>query len=108
MHPIPKGEKPGWVFEKMPAGFIMDLHSRRSDGLGGGIMDHFLFSDGLASVSVYVEPNGEGIGLRGGAQMGAMNAFGREVDGHQVTAVGAVPPVTVQAIAEAIRPAAGR
>lgn len=107
MHPIAKDEKPGWAFEEMPAGFILDLHSRRSDGFGGGIMDHFLFSDGLASVSVYVEPNGDGIGLRGGAQMGAMNAFGREVNGHQVTAVGAVPPVTVQAIAEAIRPAEG-
>ncbi len=108
LHPINEDEQPDWVFGDMPAGFVLDLHSRRSAGSGGGIMDHFLFSDGLASVSVYVERTGDGIGLRGGSQMGAMNAFGREIEGHQVTVVGAVPSVTVQTIAEAVRPAAER
>lgn len=107
LHPIDKDEQADWVFEEMPSGFVLDLHARRSALSGGEVMDHFLFSDGLASVSVYVERTDDGIGLRGGSQMGAINAFGREVDGHQVTVVGAVPAVTVQTIAEAIRPAAG-
>ena len=34
--------------------------------------------------------------LRGLSRMGAVHAFGREIDGHQVTAVGEVPAATVR------------
>ena len=105
MNPINRGEQADWVFRGMPAGFVLNLHSRGNEGPGGGVTDHFLFTDGLASVSVYVEPVGNEKGLAGGSRMGAMNAFGREVEDHQVTVVGAVPALTVRTIAEAIRPA---
>jgi len=34
--------------------------------------------------------------------MGAMNAFGRIVEGHQVTVVGEVPASTVEAVANSV------
>jgi sigma-E factor negative regulatory protein RseB len=54
-------------------------------------------------VSVFIEPsNPQAQQLRGLAKVGAAFAFSRNLDGHQVTAVGEVPPVTVEAIATGV------
>jgi sigma-E factor negative regulatory protein RseB len=45
--------------------------------------------------------------LQGGSQLGSMNAFGTQVDGHQVLVVGEVPAATVQHIAASIQYDAG-
>ena len=39
--------------------------------------------------------------MQGLAKVGAAFAYSRDLDGHQVTAVGEVPAATVEAIAEA-------
>ena len=60
-------------------------------------------SDGLASVSVFIEPRSpQTEAMRGLAKVGAAFAYSRDLDGHQVTAVGEVPAATVEAIAEAV------
>ncbi|MFV9614846.1 MAG: MucB/RseB C-terminal domain-containing protein [Gammaproteobacteria bacterium] len=61
---------------------------------------HLVYSDGLASVSVFIEKN-KGINkhLQGFASMGAVNAFGRSVDDYFVTVVGEVPVKTVESMA---------
>jgi sigma-E factor negative regulatory protein RseB len=73
----------------------------------------FIVTDGLAWVSVFVEPadvptqiSGDGTPRRaeGAAQMGASAAYTARLQGHRVTAVGEVPPATVKAIAESVRP----
>ena len=62
---------------------------------------HLVYSDGLASVSVFIEESqGEGRHLEGEASMGAMNAYGNTVDGYVVTVVGEVPAKTVQLMAQ--------
>lgn len=61
----------------------------------------FLISDGLSTVSVYVEPD-QGHGFTGAKRVGAVNAAGRILDGHQITVVGEAPLPTVQAIADAL------
>ena len=62
---------------------------------------HLVYSDGLASVSVFIEEN-KGIEkhLLGVASMGAVNAFGRSVDDYFVTVVGEVPVKTVESMAQ--------
>lgn len=85
----------------LPAGFVA-TRGAGGEGEGG---EHLAFSDGLASVSVFIEaadPANEG--LAGAARMGATHLFGREVAGLQVTVVGEVPAATVRAIAEAVGP----
>ena len=73
----------------------------------------FVITDGLAWVSVFIEPADAPVQLSregkprradGPAQLGASAAFTARIEGHRVTAVGEVPPATVKAIAESVRP----
>jgi len=66
---------------------------------------HLIFSDGIAAVSVFIEP-GAPTGPRPPetSSMGAANAYSTSVEGHIVTAVGEVPPATVRDIASSIAP----
>ena len=90
-----------WEFVGLPAGFGLQLQDHWNDEAGRRV-EHFLLSDGLASVSVYVE-KGSGEGLQGGAHVGAVNAWGGTVAAHQVTAVGEVPAGTVHQAVESLR-----
>jgi sigma-E factor negative regulatory protein RseB len=52
---------------------------------------------------VFIEPRSpQTEAMRGLAKVGAAFAYSRDLDGHQVTAVGEVPAATVEAIAEAV------
>jgi sigma-E factor negative regulatory protein RseB len=65
---------------------------------------HLVFTDGIASVSVFVEPQrANSKGAEGPARVGSSSAFSTVVDGHQITAVGEVPPNTVQFIATQVK-----
>ena len=105
VQPMKINEDSAWRFVDLPRGFDLSFYTRQNSGAGGTELDHFVFSDGLASLSVYVEKSGPEAGLRGASQMGAVNAYGHETAGHQVTVVGQVPALAVQKIATAIRPA---
>jgi sigma-E factor negative regulatory protein RseB len=62
---------------------------------------HLVYSDGLASVSVFIEKDkGVSSHLYGASSMGAVNAFGNLVGEHFVTVVGEVPAKTVQLMAQ--------
>jgi sigma-E factor negative regulatory protein RseB len=66
---------------------------------------HMVYSDGLASVSVFIEQNdGESSHLQGASSVGAVNAYGNAVDGHFVTVVGEVPASTVESMAQSTVP----
>ncbi|MCW8944213.1 MAG: MucB/RseB C-terminal domain-containing protein [Sedimenticola sp.] len=91
-----------WSFSDLPKGFAITLHSKRNADQSDGSIDHFVLSDGLASLSVYIEEALDE-GLRGSSAMGTINAFGSETGGFSVTAVGEVPAVTVERIARSIR-----
>ena len=93
-----------WRVAHVPDGFVLSSHrhvnARES-------LEHMIFSDGLASVSVYVEPAGEGEpGLSGHSRMGSVNMFGRRLQGFSITAVGEVPPATVRMMASSVQRAA--
>jgi sigma-E factor negative regulatory protein RseB len=72
-----------------------------------GPVDHLVFTDGLASVSVFVETHVETTSAQGpvmeSARVGSSYAFSTVVDGHKVTAVGEVPPQTVRFIADSVK-----
>jgi sigma-E factor negative regulatory protein RseB len=79
---------------------------RRPLGPERGQAVHMVFSDGLASVSVFIEPLNDGVqvGL-GPLASGAINIYKRSVNGHLVTALGEVPERAVKLIGDAILPA---
>lgn len=99
--PVPPARDDRWRFERLPAGFELVMH-QLADGPESAGAEHFLLSDGLASMSVYVE-RGDGEGLDGETHIGAINAVGGRVDGHRVTVVGEVPAMTVAAVLAGIR-----
>jgi hypothetical protein len=70
-----------------------------------GPVTHLVFTDGLASVSVFVESAAAPAGLRGESlsRVGSSSAYSTVVDGHQVTAVGEVPLETVRYIASSVQ-----
>ncbi|HKE93761.1 MAG TPA: MucB/RseB C-terminal domain-containing protein, partial [Povalibacter sp.] len=93
----------GWNVARLPAGFR--LTTMRMQIIAGSPtpVGHLVYSDGLASVSVFIEARGaQAAQLHGLAKVGAAFAFSRDLDGHQVTAVGEVPAATVEAIAAGV------
>jgi sigma-E factor negative regulatory protein RseB len=98
-------ELPGpWSALRLPPGFRMTSRGQQTLPGSGTAVSHLVFSDGLASVSVFVEPRpGNPAGFVGPAQLGSSSAYSTAVEGHQVTVVGEVPPRTVQYIASQVR-----
>lgn len=109
----------GWKVESLPKGFMLTQSTMRylqsspvadnnqsastlSDASSPDLL-HLVYSDGLASVSIFIEIN-QGVEkhLQGEASMGAVNAFGHAVDGYFATAVGEVPAKTVQLMAQSM------
>jgi len=101
-----RGEGPRdgrWIVSWMPSGFSMNEHERQALVASGKPVDHMVFSDGLASVSVFIEKlEGDGEIEVGLSRMGGVNTYAKHLGEFQVTAVGEVPPATVQRIANSI------
>ncbi len=87
-----------WVSSNLPQGFrAVATHGEMMPG-SDKVVTHIMYSDGLASVSVFVEPQGEAI-FEGPSRVGGTNSYSAMIDGHRVTAVGEVPALTVEQIA---------
>ena len=103
----PSGEpvtQSAWRVDQLPDGFVKVLHNRFAEASGRHPTEHMVFADGLATISVFLEKlNGAPPLLQGGSQLGSMNAFGTQVNGHQVLVVGEVPAATVQRIAASVQ-----
>jgi sigma-E factor negative regulatory protein RseB len=67
-----------------------------------GTVTHIVYSDGMATVSVFISAMQEDE-IRESAKRGTSNSFSTTVDGYQITAVGKVPPETVELIARSMR-----
>lgn len=92
-----------WQFTGIPDGFMQTSHAWHQLSEDQPAVEHWVFSDGLASVSVYIEKaRPEGHEYSGISRRGALNAFGTMADGHYVTAVGAVPLATLEQIARSV------
>lgn len=109
---VKKNAKTQWTVNHLPKGFMMTQYTMRyaqpfiidkTNSSQKQLPDllHLVYSDGLASVSVFIEKNrGAENHLQGVSTMGAINAFGNAVDDYFITVVGEVPVKTVQLIAQ--------
>lgn len=96
-------DDPGWGLDDLPPGFRLVSHRSQAMPPHGEAVQHSVYTDGLASVSVFVEPaDTDAMPLRGLSRMGAVHAFGKEIEGHQVTVVGEVPAAAVKRIAAGV------
>jgi sigma-E factor negative regulatory protein RseB len=97
------GGEPGWTVERLPGGFRLTHFQHKRMREGRGDAEHMVFSDGLATVSAYIEASSDGQpGFLGLSSMGAMNAYRVMHDDSQVTVVGEVPATTVEMIATSL------
>ena len=80
-----------WKFASLPTGFTLRNYQQKTLGKNGQKLEHFVFSDGLASISVYIEPYVASHALSGSASLAAVNAVGRKQGEYQLTVVGEVP-----------------
>jgi sigma-E factor negative regulatory protein RseB len=107
---------------QLPPGFRLTIQGAQTLGDASSPASHLVYSDGLATVSVFVEeqsvsasaitPPGDAQAqppttpqspMQGLARVGSGYAFSTVVQGHQVTAVGEVPAQTVEFIAHSVR-----
>lgn len=95
-----------WTVDSPPPGFMMGMRKEHGLPMKRMPVEHLFYTDGLASVSVYIEKHEQDAPMLDGAsRMGAVNAYGRSLgDGHRVTVVGEVPAATVAMMARAVRP----
>jgi len=94
-----------WRPMRMPPGFRL-VASRVQTMPGVAVpVQHLIFSDGFASVSVFIEPgSSSGPAPPESTSVGSANAFTIRIQDHIVTAVGEVPPATVRDIATSVGP----
>ena len=99
----------GWQLKSLPPGFRRVTELKRSLG-GGYAMAQVVVSDGLAAVSVFIEPLAANARAPqpGPSRQGAVNIYSRTLDRHLVTAVGEVPAESVRRIADAVERRAPR
>ncbi|MCK9985034.1 MAG: sigma-E factor negative regulatory protein RseB [Azoarcus sp.] len=99
-------EESGWALNAPLAGFSLVSVMRRPLGRDRGEALHMVYSDGLASISVFIEPNDGARVEPGPLASGAINIYKRVVGPYLVTALGEVPLRSVQRLGDAIEPVA--
>jgi sigma-E factor negative regulatory protein RseB len=92
-----------WDVTWLPEGFTLVAEQSRRKSEKGSLVEQRVYSDGLSSVSVFIEQRNLNYHhLEGGSAMGAVNAFGTIADTHYVTVVGQVPARTVEKVGRSI------
>lgn len=92
-----------WAIDDLPQGFAVTTRFHQQMPNSNRPTEHWVISDGLASVSIYIEqvPDGQSA-FEGASSMGATNAFGVLNEAHQITVIGEVPANTVEKLAHAL------
>jgi sigma-E factor negative regulatory protein RseB len=92
-----------WVVADLPIGYVKVDHRALIVPGKTTTVDQMIFSDGIGSVSVFIEPITKGMRPKmGHMQMGSTNMCANVIDGHQVNVVGEVPETTCRQIAKAV------
>lgn len=100
-------EAEGWRLKEAVPGFqSMSCHTREGEssvGSGTAPPMQCVFSDGLASVSLFVEPfDAQRHGSEKSVVTGATHSLTRRVGAYWLTALGEVPPATLRRFAAAL------
>ena len=103
----------GWSAKSMPAGFkkIREMKRLITDTPANATAEsaaptqrevsQIVYSDGLAAISVFIEPASQSR-TEGSMQQGAMNIVGKRQGDHWLTVVGEVPAEAIKQVANSI------
>ena len=97
-----------WETGWLPEGFVQQGRAVRPSPVGEHAVDALTFSDGVASFTVFVEPDESGLLSQASEKIGALSAVAkiyREGDQYfHVTVMGDIPLGTAERIAVSVRP----
>lgn len=99
------GNELGWNFRAGVPGFRQVSAMKRQSMAGQAEGLHILFSDGLASISVFIEPGVSGDNMahaEGVTRLGALSVYRRAIDGYRLVVMGEVPAITVRRLGDGI------
>ena len=93
----------GWTIKPELPGFRKVTEMKRTQG-GSAKVGHVIYSDGLAAISVFIEPmaNKTSLPPPGLSRQGAINIYSRQIANHLVTVVGETPAESVKTLAESV------
>lgn len=105
----------GWTVKSLPPGFrkirevkrlVSDASTSGANTSGSGQRNQrevaqMVFSDGLAAISVFIEPSSQSR-TEGSLQQGALNIVGKRQGDHWLTIVGEVPSAAIRQVANSI------
>ncbi len=93
-----------WAVKNLPKSFRADMNRKHVMPRSGITLDHLMYSDGLSSISVFIEKHSnKNDQLIGSSQMGAINACGRLLEsGVHVTVVGEVTQAAVELVCNSV------
>ncbi|HEX9853315.1 MAG TPA: MucB/RseB C-terminal domain-containing protein [Woeseiaceae bacterium] len=98
----PVASRSDWTSDDLPSGFqVISTTAEKFPGAEAPVT-HIVYSDGLASVSVFVGMNSDET-VAGQARIGSASSFSTVLDEYRITAVGEVPQETVKRIASSMR-----
>jgi sigma-E factor negative regulatory protein RseB len=92
----------GWTVARMPPGFTKIMEGYRKLRGRRERVAQLVFSDGLVSVSVFVEPLVAASPPPGAVHQGGLNFYSVKQDDHLVTVIGQTPGATVRQIANSV------
>lgn len=93
-----------WKVVSVPTGFKKIMEMRRPLNGNKTAVIHFVFSDGLAGISVFIETLGNNFGKKLGlSSRGAIHIYRKIKGDYLITVVGEVPPRTVMQVADSVR-----
>ncbi|MGA7595346.1 MAG: MucB/RseB C-terminal domain-containing protein [Gallionella sp.] len=94
----------GWVADMLPSGFKKTLEIERQMHGRHAPVTQMVFSDGLSSISIFIEPNDRDEDDEDGlSSRGAVNLYHKVLDKELITVVGEVPPRTVMQVLDSVR-----
>ena len=94
-----------WRVESLPEGFELTASTQKSIAGSDEPVEHLVYSDGLATVSVFIEtPESATEVAEGFSRVGSTNTFSRTLDGRRITAIGEVPRRTLETFANSLQP----
>lgn len=93
-----------WVFRSVPPGFRRISATKRQLRADAPESTQFIFSDGLAAMSVFIEPSAGRKEEDGFFTMGAVNGYRRTLGDYQVVVMGDVPQAALRRFGDNIEP----
>jgi sigma-E factor negative regulatory protein RseB len=87
-----------------PAGFKKIMEMRRMKQDTKVSVTHLVYSDGLAAVSVFIEPLPASRPADGLSQQGAVTIYTKSLPDQLVTVLGETPAATVMQIGDSVAP----